>query len=100
MIRAMLQRTLSSITRIGSEPNDDDDIRLQKSLLVVCAFPFMFAGLAWGLMYFFFNEPLATATWWLLACHVVAPIMPRHWSAWHWKCAIILLPIRFATVIS
>src|SRR6185503_7915392 len=52
---------LARVARIGSDPNDDDDIRLQKSLLVICAFPFMFAGFAWGLMYILFNEPLAAA---------------------------------------
>lgn len=52
---------LARVARIGADPNDDDDIRLQKSLLVICAFPFMVAGVAWGLMYVFFNEPLAGA---------------------------------------
>src|SRR5207245_991174 len=36
-----------------------DDIRLRKSLLVLCAFPFMLAGAAWGLLYALFGEPLA-----------------------------------------
>lgn len=61
MIQRLVQRMLPAIARIGSDPNDDDDIRLQKSLLVVCALPFMFAGLAWGIMYFLFHEPLAGA---------------------------------------
>jgi adenylate cyclase len=61
MIRRLTQWALPAMARIGSDPNDDDDIRLQKSLLVVCAFPFMFAGLAWGIMYFLFHEPLAGA---------------------------------------
>jgi guanylate cyclase len=47
------------VVRIGADPNDDDDIRLQKSLLAVLAFPFAFAGGAWGLMYILFGEPLA-----------------------------------------
>jgi hypothetical protein len=34
------------ISEIGSSPTDDDDIRLQKSLLVLCSFPFMIAGMA------------------------------------------------------
>ncbi len=59
MIRNFIQRTLPFVALIGADPNDDDDIRLQKSLLVVCAFPFMVAGFAWGLMYFFFSEPWA-----------------------------------------
>ena len=57
----MIQRTLQAIARIGSDPSDDDDIRLQKSLLALCAFPFMVAGVGWGLMYVLSNEPLAGA---------------------------------------
>src|SRR6188474_1962781 len=53
------QRTISVVARIGSDPSDEDEIRLQKSLLVICALLFMVAGWAWGLMYFFFREPLA-----------------------------------------
>ncbi len=59
MIQKLLQDTSLFISRIGSDPNDDDDIRLQKSLLVVCAIPFIFAGAAWGVIYILFNEPLA-----------------------------------------
>ena len=61
MFQNLFQQALSSISRIGSDPNDDDDIRLQKSLLVVCAFPFMAAGVGWGSLYVFSNESLAGA---------------------------------------
>lgn len=61
MIQKTFQGVFSSIARIGSDPNDDDDIRLRKSLLVVCAIPFIFAGTAWGIMYILFNEPVAGA---------------------------------------
>jgi guanylate cyclase len=57
----LFQQILARVARLGADPNDDDDIRLQKSLLVLCAFPFMVAGFAWGMMYFLFNEPLAGA---------------------------------------
>lgn len=60
MIRKLIEQAVSSIARIGSDPSDDDDIRLQKSLLV-CAIPFIFAGVMWSLMYILFNEPLAGA---------------------------------------
>jgi adenylate cyclase len=59
LVRDFIQRTLPFVANIGADPNDDDDIRLQKSLLVVCAIPFMVAGVGWGLMYIFFKEPLA-----------------------------------------
>lgn len=55
----MLKEIFAKIARIGFDPNDDDNIRLQKTLLVVCAFPFIFAGAAWGLLYVFSGEPLA-----------------------------------------
>jgi len=61
VLQKLLQQVLLSISQIGSDPNDDDDIRLQKSLLVVCAIPFMLAGAAWGFMYILFKEPLAGA---------------------------------------
>ena len=61
MIQRLIQQVLPTIAQIGSEPNDDDDIRLQKSLLVICAFPFMVAGVLWGLIYIFSSEPLAGA---------------------------------------
>ena len=60
-MKELLKKGFSRIARIGADPADDDDIQLKKSLLVVCAIPFMFAGFAWGLMYIAFNEPLAGA---------------------------------------
>jgi adenylate cyclase len=53
-----LEQWIDKVARIGTDANDDDDLRLQKSLLVLNAFPFTFAGLAWGVMYLLFNEPL------------------------------------------
>ena len=61
MLQKLIQQTVPFIALIGSDPNDDDDIRLQKSLLVICAFPFTLAGVFWGLMYVFYGEPLAGA---------------------------------------
>jgi adenylate cyclase len=61
LIRDLIKQVLPFIASIGADANDDDDIRLQKSLLVVCAFPFMIAGIAWGLLYVYFKEPLAGA---------------------------------------
>jgi len=59
MIQRLIQWAFPAIARIGSDSSDNDDIRLQKSLLVVCAFPFMLAGVVWGLIYVLYKEPLA-----------------------------------------
>lgn len=47
--------------QIGADPGDSDDVRVQKTILVFCALPFVLAGFAWGLMYYLFGEPLAAA---------------------------------------
>ena len=60
-MKQLWKEVFAWVARIGADPNDDDDIRLRKSLLVICAFLFMFAGAAWGLMYNLFREPLAGA---------------------------------------
>lgn len=56
-----IRSILPYLAQIGADPNDGDDIRLQKSLLVICAFPFMLAGILWGLIYVSVGEPLAGA---------------------------------------
>lgn len=55
----LVQRVFLWTMRIGMDPEDDDETWLQKSLLTVCAVPFAFAGVAWGIMYFLSGEPLA-----------------------------------------
>jgi adenylate cyclase len=54
-----MQRIFTWIVSIGADQHDDDDLRLKKSLLVVCALPFALLGVAWGLMYILLGEPLA-----------------------------------------
>ena len=60
-MKSLARDLLAWVVHNGADPDDSDDIRLQKSLLMVCALPFVFAGLGWGLMYFFFGELLAGA---------------------------------------
>ena len=47
------------LSRIGNGLNDSQDIRLQKSLLVVGSFMFIAAGALWGIVYVLFQEPAA-----------------------------------------
>ena len=55
----LLKVVLTSAARIGADPGDDDDIQLRKSLLVICAFSFVFAGTVWGATYIVLGETLA-----------------------------------------
>src|SRR4026207_1588903 len=78
MFQNLFPQLLLSMSRIGSDPNDDDDIRLQKSLLVGCAIPFIFAGAAWGIMYILFNELLAGAI--PLSYSIISLFTPIHFG--------------------
>jgi guanylate cyclase len=55
----VLPAILAAIARVGADPQDSDDQRLQKALLVGGAIMFVVTGVLWGLLYIAFNEPLA-----------------------------------------
>jgi guanylate cyclase len=47
------------VARIGADPLDGDEVRLQKALLVSGSFMFIPAGLLWGAAYLAFGESLS-----------------------------------------
>jgi guanylate cyclase len=59
LIGKRLQQILPVIAQIGSDQNDSDEVRLQKTLLIVGSFMFIAAGALWGLIYFSFGEYIA-----------------------------------------
>jgi hypothetical protein len=44
-------RALPLVGRVGINPNDKDEIRLQKNLMVVASLMFILAGGLWGMLY-------------------------------------------------
>jgi guanylate cyclase len=54
-----LRTLLVRIARVGADPRDDDDVRLQKALLVGGSLMFILAGALWGIAYIAFSEPAA-----------------------------------------
>lgn len=98
------QQILARIARIGANPDDDDDTRLQKTLLVVCAFPFMFAGFAWGIMYFLFRELLAGAI--PFSCGIISLLSMLHFAWTHhytffrFSQLLLILLLPFLLMIS
>lgn len=59
MIQKLLQQTLPLVARVGANPGDTDELRLQKSSLVLGALMFIVAGALWGVLYFLFGQTLA-----------------------------------------
>jgi adenylate cyclase len=60
-LKQFANNAVSLLARIGADPDDDDELRLKKSLLVLGSVLFLFAGFGWGVMYFFFGARLAGA---------------------------------------
>lgn len=50
------QNLFTRISAIGVTESDTEEMRLQKSLLVISSIPFMITGVIWGIMYFLFGE--------------------------------------------
>jgi adenylate cyclase len=59
LIRKLIQLTLPWVARVGVDSSDSDEVRLQKSLLVLGSFMFITAGALWGLLYFLFGHLIA-----------------------------------------
>lgn len=57
--RDLIQQVLARVARIGADPHDSDEVRLQKTLLALGSFMFIAAGALWGLIYFSFGEYIA-----------------------------------------
>ncbi len=61
MIGDSWQRLAHLVQRIGADPADTDDLRLQKRLLVAISLMVMPAAFVWGGIYLGFDEPIAAA---------------------------------------
>jgi len=57
----ILQKMASFVAQIGIESEDPDEVRLQKTLLVVIALMIIPAAALWGIIYLFFDEVLAAS---------------------------------------
>jgi hypothetical protein len=59
MVNTGVHRILAFSFNVGADPDDSEDLRLNKAMLVSASFMFIAAGLLWGLAYFLLSEPLA-----------------------------------------
>jgi class 3 adenylate cyclase len=58
---------IQAVLRIGSDPNDDEDLRLRKSLLLWAVVLLLPPAVLWGAMYWFLGEALAATVPWTYA---------------------------------
>jgi adenylate cyclase len=94
----------SRIARIGAEKADNEEVRLQKSLLVICAIPFIIAGAGWGIMYMYFGEGLASMIPLSYAFFSSASIIyfgfTRKFKVFRFSQLLLILLLPFALMVS
>ena len=61
MLPSSLQKFITFLSRIGSDLNDDDEVRLQKTLLVFSSLMMATLAIIWGSIYLLFGEYIAAS---------------------------------------
>jgi class 3 adenylate cyclase len=62
-----MQKVLIALLQIGTDPTDDEDLRLRKLLLLTAALLILPAAVAWGAIYWLFGEWSAALVPWAYA---------------------------------
>ena len=57
-IRALSDRVLARLARIGADPHDDEDLRARKALLVLISVLILPVAAMWGALYLAFGSPV------------------------------------------
>ena len=86
------------ISKIGADPQDSDEVRLQKALLVNASLMFLVAAIIWGIIYLLFGKwragliPLSYALVSLLSILIFAWTRRYHFFRFSQLLLILLLP--------
>ena len=59
LFHKLIHQILPNVARIGASPRDSDEVKLQKTLLILGSFMFIIAGALWSILYFSFGEFVA-----------------------------------------
>jgi adenylate cyclase len=99
-----LEKTFTRIAIIGAMQSDSEEIKLQKSLLVICSFPFIFAGAGWGIMYILFGEKLAgiipLSYSFISLASVIYFGLSRKFQVFRFSQLLLILLLPFALMLS
>lgn len=104
LIQKLIRRMLPLVARIGVAPGDRDEVRLQKSSLVLGSFMFIIAGAAWGVLYFLFGKvaagaiPFSYAIFSLLS--VIAFHFTRRYDIFLFSQLLLILCLPFLLMIA
>jgi adenylate cyclase len=98
------QTLFARISAIGIAAGDSEEMKLQKSLLVISSIPFIVAGLIWGIMYMLFDEagsaiiPLAYALFSLSS--IIYFGYSRRFTTFRFSQLLLILLLPFILMLS
>jgi adenylate cyclase len=100
----LFTKSFNRVATIGSSPADSEELKLQKSLLVICAFPFIIAGIGWGIMYVLFGEKYAAIIPLSYSVFSIASIVyfgiTRKFQIFRFSQLLLILVLPFALMLS
>ncbi len=98
------QALLALISRVGANPDDDEETQLQKAILVGTTLMVSVAAALWGLTYLFFDEPVAAAIplfyAFFSAIYLVTFGMSRYFEFFRFAQFLLSLVLPFLLMLS
>ena len=95
---------LGMIGRVGSDPRDTEDVRLQKALLLGGSIMFIVTGALWGVMYMALGETLAASipTGYALIslCSVIVFAWTRRYRFFRFSQLLLILLLPFLLMLA
>lgn len=104
MVRRSLRNLVSVAARVGADPNDTDEVRLQKTLLVSVAMLPSLAGIVWGSLYLAYDEPLAAVIPYaytaLSAISIAILAVTRRFTLFRFSQLLLILLLPFFLLVA
>jgi adenylate cyclase len=100
----IFENIVTRIAVIGAEKNDSEETRLQKSLLLISAVPFIITGIGWGIIYYFCGEkisaiiPLSYAVF--STCSIIYFGYSRKFQPFRFSQLLLILLLPFALMLT
>ena len=102
--RNLFTRVARAVERIGADPNDGQEVRLQKRMIVAASLMVVVAAMLWGLIYLAFDEPLAASLPFLYAAVSSASIvgfgLTRRYHLFRFSQLLLVLLLPFLLMMA
>jgi guanylate cyclase len=100
MLRALGESALARVALIGADPQDDEDLRLRKALLVLIAVMILPVSFVWGSLYLALGSPVGYVPFLYFGISVASIVIYARTRDIHFLLRVQLLDILLAPTLS